>query len=340
MNEVAAAPVEPAQASTGAGELLRSAREAAGMHIATLAVSLKVPVKKLEALEADRFDLLPDAVFVRALAASVCRTLKIDAAPILSRLPHSAGPRLSHSESGLNAPFRSPEDQRNASWIERLISRPALIIALVLVIGAIALTLLPQWGGTEKEASEKSADAAEAVAPVTASPPATQAGLPNSGTQANATAVSAAPAPPIQHAVEPHTAAAPGEAVTPAKPVVAAPNPTAAVPASPRPAASTSGLTSGASRPAPTTAANNPAAPGSAVLNFQATGDSWIEVTDAGRQILVRRVLRAGENASAAGAPPLSVVVGRADATQVQVRGKPFDLKPLARDNVARFEVR
>ena len=55
-----------------AGETLRQAREAAGMSLATLAVALKVSVKRLEALEADRLDLLPDAVFVRALASSVC----------------------------------------------------------------------------------------------------------------------------------------------------------------------------------------------------------------------------------------------------------------------------
>ena len=69
------AAVEP---DLTAGMLIRRAREASGLHIAALAVSLKVPVKKLEALEANRFELLPDAVFVRALAGSVCRTLKID----------------------------------------------------------------------------------------------------------------------------------------------------------------------------------------------------------------------------------------------------------------------
>ena len=37
-----------------AGALLRAAREASGLHIAALAVAMKVPVKKLEALEADR----------------------------------------------------------------------------------------------------------------------------------------------------------------------------------------------------------------------------------------------------------------------------------------------
>ncbi|UUZ68449.1 helix-turn-helix domain-containing protein [Polaromonas sp. P2-4] len=57
------------QQQPSAGTLLRDAREAAGLHIATLAVSLKVPVKKLEALEQDRFDLLPDLVFARWLPA-------------------------------------------------------------------------------------------------------------------------------------------------------------------------------------------------------------------------------------------------------------------------------
>ena len=49
-----------------AGTLLREAREAAGLHVATLAANLKVPVRKLEALEEDRFDQLGDAVFIRA----------------------------------------------------------------------------------------------------------------------------------------------------------------------------------------------------------------------------------------------------------------------------------
>ena len=36
-----------------AGAILRMAREAQGIHIDTLAVAMKIPVKKLEALEAD-----------------------------------------------------------------------------------------------------------------------------------------------------------------------------------------------------------------------------------------------------------------------------------------------
>src|SRR3954467_4745083 len=92
-----AAPVMQGSAAPDgvtAGAMLRRAREAAGLHIAALAVALKVPVRKLEALEENRLDQLPDAGFMRALASSVCRALKIDSQPVLDRLPQTAAPRL------------------------------------------------------------------------------------------------------------------------------------------------------------------------------------------------------------------------------------------------------
>jgi cytoskeleton protein RodZ len=47
-----------------------------------------------------------------------------------------------------------------------------------------------------------------------------------------------------------------------------------------------------------------------------------------------------GDSAGTSGALPLSVVVGRADVTQVEIKGKPFNLAAIAKDNVARFEVK
>ena len=38
------------------GAIMRSAREKAGVHLAVLSVNLKVSIKQLEALEADRFE--------------------------------------------------------------------------------------------------------------------------------------------------------------------------------------------------------------------------------------------------------------------------------------------
>lgn len=77
----------PAPAGLSSGQLLKAERERVGLHIVALAAALKVPVRKLEALEADRWSELTDATFARALASSVARHLKIDAAPVLRGLP-------------------------------------------------------------------------------------------------------------------------------------------------------------------------------------------------------------------------------------------------------------
>ncbi|WP_430732220.1 RodZ domain-containing protein, partial [Bacillus cereus] len=47
-----------------------------------------------------------------------------------------------------------------------------------------------------------------------------------------------------------------------------------------------------------------------------------------------------GESVSAAGSPPRSFVICKADETEVVVPGQPMVLKAIARENVARFEVK
>ena len=93
--------------TASAGALLRAARERCGMHIGLLATTLKVPVRKLELLESDRFGELHDATFVRALSLSVCRVLKCDPGPVLAALPRpeAAVTTLGPVHRGMNAPF-------------------------------------------------------------------------------------------------------------------------------------------------------------------------------------------------------------------------------------------
>ena len=304
-----------------AGDLLRGAREAAGIHIASLAASLKVPVKKLEALEQDRFDLLPDAVFVRALASSVCRTLKVDPAQVLERMPQTVAPKLAQRSASINAPFRSPGDgPRSSPW--KHASRPVVLAVLALLLGALVLIFLPGVGHDsvtgQRDAEEGQANAASAKPQ---SLPATMvmagAGLADSAMPAAAAVAAAVP-----------------EGSLPAAPVaeqaVAAPAAPVSLPAN-SPAVPDSAATP-ASPPVQ-------AAPGG-IVTFRAKQESWVEVTDAKGAVVLRRTLGAGEVAGASGALPLAAVVGRADATQVEVRGRAFDLAPVARDNVARFEVK
>ncbi|CAN5724008.1 hypothetical protein BH11PSE7_BH11PSE7_04100 [soil metagenome] len=311
------------------GGMLRRAREAQGLHIAALAVSLKVPVKKLEALEGDRYDQLPDAVFVRALASSVCRNLKIDPAPILARLPQNAGPRLTHNASGINTPFRVPGDGPSPSlWGQ--FSRPAVLAVMALLVGALVLVFLPDIQRL-RPTSSAAPDAAAMPAAVAASDAVMPPGvLVESAVPAEV--ASAAPGfSPVASAPAVSTATqAPSMSLSPS---VALSTPTVASPTlvvtPPPPAAAI----------APS-AAQVALAPASGIVVFTAKVQSWVEVTDARGAVPLRKILVPGEAAAASGALPLSVIVGKADSTQVQVRGKALDLAPLSRDNVARFEVK
>ena len=308
-DEAQAAAHGAASDGVTAGALLRQAREAAGLHVAALAVSLKVPVKKLEALEENRWDLLPDLVFVRALASSVCRTLKIDPQPVLERLPQMATPRLVRASDGINTPFRAPSDGAPPSWFDQL-TKPEYLAVFALLLGALVLVLLPRTQ-QEKESSVAVVNNNEAVsAPVPLVIPAPT------------------PAPAMQTVVAP---VAMPVAVTPA-PAKAA---SVAVAAASAPTVKAS-----ASAPAASTVAIIPAAVASGIVVFRAKGPSWVEVTDAKGVVAVRRELQAGEAAEASGVPPLQVTIGRVDHTEVQVRGKPFDLRSVSKDNVARFTVK
>ena len=75
------------------------------------------------------------------------------------------------------------------------------------------------------------------------------------------------------------------------------------------------------------------------VLKFQAREPTWVQVRDATKAVVFERILAKGASASVTGTLPLSVVIGRADSTDVFLRGAPFMLTSVAKENVARFEV-
>ncbi len=110
-----AVPAAAASGDATAGAMLRAAREKRGLHIAALAASIKVSPRKLEALESDRYGELPDLTFTRALAQTMCRALKIDAEPVLARLPRAGDmPKLAQVGGSINAPLRNPHGQRDS----------------------------------------------------------------------------------------------------------------------------------------------------------------------------------------------------------------------------------
>lgn len=296
-----------AQSSAQAGAMLREAREAQGLHIAALAVGLKVPVKKLEALEAGRFEELPGMAFVRSLALSVCRSLKIDPTPIMAVLPEPQASPFKATDTNLNTTFKDTGGKSHRGVFAQISTPIGLAVLALFVAIAVILT----W-------PEMQLPVVEAVAP-------------NNAPELAVAADQLDPLAPAETAnvIDPSG----GVTVTPSPVPSTAPAPLKG------PLESTSNAAVASAGLA--VFSESSALPGqSAVLELSARGESWVEVTDASGLPKLRKILTNGEVVRISGQPPLSVIVGRADMVSVSVRGKSFDLTPLVRENVARFEVK
>ena len=89
----------------------------------------------------------------------------------------------------------------------------------------------------------------------------------------------------------------------------------------------------------PQQAAEDPARtpPGMAEVHFAFASASWVEVRDRNERVLFSQLNPAGSEQRVAGRPPLSIVVGNARGVRLTFNGKPVDLAPHTRVEVARF---
>ena len=308
--------VAPA-AAVSAGALLRQAREAQGVALGDLAATLKVPVEKLQALEDEDWQRLPDVVFLRALAQTICRTLHLEAAPVLALLPQQKVTALA-PQGGLNAPMRErgvpsilATNTKHSPW-------PWVVLLLIVLGGGGYLGvqwLAPEWvRGVSTTVSAPSDPAGDSPLFSPAVPEEGDGGgMGNMGDVAQAGEV-----PTVQAAA----------LMQPALPEEEGAQPGFAAPA-----------TAPAAEPAAAPAAQA-AASVSPVLRITAKGATWVQVLDAQQRLLIEKILQDGEVFSTSAPKPLTVAVGKADLATVEVNGAPFDVQAVARSNVARFEVK
>lgn len=314
-------PAVPSAASTAsAGQLLRSAREASGLHIVALAAALKVPVRKLEALEADRWGELTDATFVRALAGSVARHLKIDVTPILLALP-----------AGKTAPIEVPDNLGRASagnvqfgiasGIPKVTWFVLAFLAAALVMYMLpdsTFTSIPGW--SSNPASDASATS-QAFPLRTGGPDASAATSQGEGAAQGRGVVE-----PAEVAVTATTfpVQAGQAAATPVeKPITGVVTVPTTVAASPAPLPNVTG------GGAPNT-----------VVTIKAVADTWIEVTGQDGKLRAQRLLKQGDAADFDDSPLFAIVLGNAAGARVWINGNAFDLGPVAKNNIARFEAK
>ncbi len=290
-----------------AGGMLRNARQAQGIDQASLAATLKIPLRRIDALENGRHEELQGPTFERALAQAACRVLKIDPKPVLALLPQHERNTLDRVSEGINTPFHDGQVSRGFELPNLM--RPAVLLIVVLVILAAAMFLVPEGWVARVTRPFMAGQAAGAPTDVPAA-----AGVGAPAVIGATTAPVESPAASVAASASPADAAASTAVASPA-------------------AVSATAAQDVDEVLAHVDAPNIP-------LQVTATADSWVEVVDAQGHSLLSRTVVAGESVGLDGALPMRVKIGNAGATRLKLRGDNVDLMPWTHDNVARLELK
>jgi len=323
----------------GIGARLRSARERSGMSILQAAEKLHADPRVLEALEAERFEELGAAVFVRGHIRRY--------AELVREQPQELHDLYAASAHAVARPdlTRIPKTT-NRSTDPRTLVVPGLVF--VIAVGLIGLvwwflTSLRSPGAPSASTNENSGGVItepgqpSAVVPDDAQPaaPPDNAGVrarsasnvaprrssnnaaPNRGSESGRTASvrSSGPAVPAPESRPVEEAEAPSLDATAPDPVVASTTPTP--------------------ESAPVVVGGKPA---EVTLRF--SGDSWAEVYDANGTRLFYDIGAADSVKTLSGTPPLRVILGNPGGVAVEVNGKAATVPQVAgSDNGIQFSV-
>ncbi len=80
-----------------------------------------------------------------------------------------------------------------------------------------------------------------------------------------------------------------------------------------------------------------PVAAAPAELAMQFAQDSWVDIRDANKQVVVSRLYHAGDTAKLSVTPPLSLIIGNAAHVKLSYNNKPIDITPHPPATVAKL---
>ena len=303
------------------GSELQRAREARGLALSEVAQQLKFAPRQLEALEQDRFDLLPGGTFARGMVRNYARLLRIDPEPLVRRV---ADRYEAPDANNLAARYRQTvpfsDSARRSTFV---------YLALSLAVLALGAGVAWQWyHDRNRSASLARAQAAaetprlspsEAPRPVAAKAEATPA---EAGPRAQNAKPKAQEARPKAQEAKPK---APAEGAKMAPVEVAAAKADAATP----------DIEKAAAKPKPPPVAK--VAPGVHRLVIRCEEEAWIEVRDANDRALVSSLNPAGAQRIVQARGPLTLVIGNARHVQILHNDQPLDLAPYTKVETARL---
>lgn len=298
----------------GIGQQLAAARQAKGLSTAEVAEKLKLTARQIEALEAEEYERLPAAVFVRGFVRNYARLVGLAPEALVPSLggPQAATETITAPSEGVTI---------SSSPIKRWMIYLAAGFTLFLVLVALLYNWLSQG-----EKTLLVEDPAMLGVPAPATPPETPSTL--------------APSTPPQPGAEP--SGMPPDATPAAIPPSAVPAPTSQTPTTPTPPTPPAPVKPPPAPAAPVAAPSPPPVPnaanasGSGVVRLTARDESWIEVVDANGKRMSQQ-LPGGATASLRGVPPFKITIGNAIGMQLRYNEQLIDLQPFTGDKVARL---
>lgn len=312
------------------GDLLRHAREKAGLSLADICAQTKINERLLLAIEGGDVDNMPPETFAKAFIKSYCKALHMDSLPVILSFGFSEGSSAAKVVSDAQVEMtrieasepKMPTASRrlNTLSFDKKPTRSIGYVIALLALGLLAVFYLPAFlnGGLDK-AGTSATVVAEPTVPVDPSAPAEPVGV-----EAPSTAL-------------PEEGAAVGSqnGVAPMVPDASVPFPALQQPSTL--GAEVSAQPSGSVAPTAPVAA----APGQmAVLKLTFEGPSWITVKDATDQVLISRLHDSGGSMELKGQTPFKVIVGDAKVVKILNNGKPVDVASAARQGkVARLTI-
>jgi cytoskeleton protein RodZ len=274
------------------GVSLKRERELRGISLAEIAKTTKISVRLLEAIEKDRFDILPEGVFRKSFIKSYAKYLGMNEEQILHEYDLEVQPSTA-SQAAPEKPSVSFRDSPAGSRRALLLTFVILLVLLAVGFGFWYFTRASRKGEAAPPASQ-----IPSVAQAPADKPSNEALAPTSSTPVPVPAESAGPRPPA-------TTGTAGQAVSPAG------DPS-----------TLKVLGELAKKPEPVVP---PATEGSAPLELtvEANSEAWISVS-AGETALFSGILNASEAKKFSLEAPLKVTLGNAGGVRLQVNGQVF----------------
>lgn len=116
--------------ATSPGNMLREARERLGLSVMDVASQIKFAPRQIEALEADDYQHLPEAAFLRGFVRSYAKILHLDAQTVLAALPQGSAASVELTPGSVGEPFPDVHSvlRQNLNWLIG-----ALLLAIIVV---------------------------------------------------------------------------------------------------------------------------------------------------------------------------------------------------------------